>query len=150
MDSITKPEDSKPVTKLNPKQEMFARLYASDAEFFANGTQSYIEAYEPDKSQPNWYKSAQASASRMLSNVKICNRINEILELKGLNDSYVDKQLEFLITQHTDFSSKMKAIAEYNKLKSRITQNLDLKSGGELIGSLLYAPKKLDAAYDSE
>lgn len=110
--------------KLNPKQERFCQLYASDHEFFGNGVQSYIEVYEPDQSKPNWYKTALAASSRMLANVKVCDRINQLLEEGGLNDQFVDKQLTFLITQHADFGSKMSAIREYNQLKSRITKNI--------------------------
>lgn len=112
-------------TKLNPKQERFCQLYATDVEFFGNGVQAYIEAYDPNTSKPNWYKSAQASASRLLSNVIICNRINEILEDTGFNDVAIDKQLAFLITQHTDYKSKLGAIKEYNSLKKRITQKIE-------------------------
>jgi putative salt-induced outer membrane protein YdiY len=111
-----------PKQKLNPKQELFCNLYATEVEFFGNGVQSYIEAYEPDTSQKNWYKAACASASRLLSNVKVCNRINQLLEEQGLNDQNVDKQLLFLINQHADFKSKAAAIKEYNKLKQRITE----------------------------
>jgi hypothetical protein len=32
--------------KLNPKQELFCELYATDREFFGNGVQSSIEAYD--------------------------------------------------------------------------------------------------------
>lgn len=126
-------------TDLNIKQEAFAQLYATSQEFFANGVQSYIEVYDPDRSKNGWYKIACQSASQLLSNIKVCKRINELLELRGLNDMFVDKQLELLITQHVDFSSKMKAIAEYNKLKSRITAKTestitaDVTSNGETI-----------------
>lgn len=107
-------------TALNPKQEKFCQLYATDAEFFGNGVQAYIEAYEPSTSKKNWYKAACASASRLLSNAKVCNRINQILEESGFNDVAVDKQLAFLLTQHADFKAKLGAIKEYNKLKARI------------------------------
>lgn len=109
---------------LNPKQEKFCQLYATDKEFFGNGVESYVEVYDVDQSKPNWYKSACSSASRLLSNVKVCERINTLLEEGGLNDQFVDKQLVFLITQHADFGSKMAAIREYNQLKSRITKNI--------------------------
>ncbi len=112
--------------ELTPKQEMFCQLYATDREFFGNGVQSYMEAYDPDQSKPNWYKSAQASASRLLSNVIICNRIAELLEDGGLNDQYVDKQLLFLITQFDNPNAKITAIKEYNKLKQRITDKKDV------------------------
>ena len=115
---------SKEITKLDlkPQQERFCQLYSSDEEFFANGTQSYIEAYDINTSSPGAYKSAQASASRLLSNVIILRRINDLLELRGLNAPFVDKQLEFLITQNADFGSKIRAIQEYNQLQQRISK----------------------------
>lgn len=122
---------------LNLNQEKFCQLYATETEFFGNGVQSYIEAYNPDTSKPNWYKTCLASASRLLTNVKVIDRINELLEEQGLNDSFVDKQLKFIITQHADFGSKMQAIKEYNKLKSRITDKADITSGGNAIQPLL-------------
>lgn len=106
--------------KLSLQQQAFCELYSSDREFFGNGTQSYLEAYDVDTSKPNAYKVAQASASRLLSNVIILNKINELLELRGLNDTFIDKQLEFLVTQNAELSTKLAAIKEYNKLKSRI------------------------------
>lgn len=118
---------------LTPKQEAFCQLYATESEFFGNGVQSYIEAYEPDQTRPNWYKSACSSASRLLSNVKVITRINTILEQTGLNDAFIDKQLSFLITQHSDFTSKLGAIKEYNKLRQRITEKKDITSNGKTI-----------------
>lgn len=107
------------MTQLNPKQLKFCELYASSVEFFANGYRSYIEAYDIDTSAPGAYKSAMSSASRLLRSDKICAKINEILDLRGLNDPFVDKQLEFLITQHADFTNKLGAIKEYNTLRKR-------------------------------
>lgn len=121
------------MAKLNPKQEEFCRLYATEVEFFGNGVQAYIESYKPNTTKPNWYKTACASASQLLSNIKVCERINQLLEENGLNDQNVDKQLLFLINQHADFKSKVSAIKEYNKLKTRITDKLDLTSKGESI-----------------
>ena len=113
--------DKKP-RKLNPRQERFCQLYASDREFFGNGVQSYIEAYSPDQSKPNWYNVARSRASELLTNPNILNRIDELFEAGGLNDQFVDKQMEKLITQDADFKAKMSAIKEYNKLKQRITE----------------------------
>lgn len=116
----------KEVAKLNPKQELFCRLYSSDREFFGNGVQSYIEAYDIDMSKKNAYKVAQAAASRLLSNVIVLKRINELLELRGLNDAFIDKQLEFLVTQNAELSTKLSAIKEYNKLRSRIMERSEV------------------------
>lgn len=133
--------DSKPKEMtLTQKREKFCQLYATDSEFFGNGVQSYIEAYEPNMSKPNWYKTACASASQLLSNIKVCERINQILEESGFNDVAVDKQLAFLLTQHADFKSKLGAIKEYNKLKQRVNERpvVDL-SGVNVIIEGVYA-----------
>jgi len=104
--------------KLNPKQERFCILYASDREFFGNGVQSYLEAYELD-SKKSSYNTAKVNAHKLLTNTNILNRINELLEEEGLNDVFVDKQLKFAITQCAEIGSKIRAINEYNKLKGR-------------------------------
>lgn len=137
--------------ELNLKQEKFCQLYAGDKEFFGNGVQSYIEAYNPETNKPNWYKSACVSATQLLSNIKVLKRINEILELRGLNDTFVDKQLEFLITQNADLKTKVAAIREYNQLKKRITQKLEHtgKDGEpiETTSSVTYMPQPLENDY---
>jgi hypothetical protein len=112
---------------LQLKQEKFCKLYATDIEFFGNGVETYLEVYDIDKSKPNWYKTACSAASRLLSNVKVIDRITELLEEQGLNDAFVDKQLKFLLTQYADFTSKLGAIREYNKLKQRITEKSEVK-----------------------
>ena len=121
---------------VNARQELFCQLYVSK-EFFGNGVQTYIEAYDPDQSKPNWYKTAMASSSRLLTNVKVLARINELLDDSGLNDAFVDKQLLMLMTQNADFTNKLGAMKEYNKLKSRITEKVDLSSKGEKIGGFI-------------
>lgn len=127
--------------KLTPQQELFCQLYASDREFFGNGVATYIEVYEPDQTKPNWYKTACSSASQILSNIKVCKRINELLDQEGLNDSFVDKQLLYLITQHDDKGAKLAALREYNKLKGRITEKIDHTSKGEKLGYVLMPPE---------
>lgn len=112
---------------LNERQELFCQFYVS-REFFGNGVQTYIEVYKPDQTKPNWYASACSSASQILSNIKVSERINTLLDAAGLNDSFVDKQLLFLLTQHSDFGSKIAAIREYNKLKQRIIDQTVTKS----------------------
>ena len=108
---------------LTAKQEYFAQLYASDREFFGNGVESYIEAYDFDMTKKNAYNVAASAASRLLRNVSVLARINEIMELGNLNDEFVDKQLAFVITQNADFGAKIQGIREYNKLKRRITDD---------------------------
>ncbi len=112
---------TKAKSSLNEKQERFCKLYATDQEFFCNGVQAYIEAYNLPLSR---YNTAKSNAYRLLTNADILDRINELLELRGLNDSYVDKQLEKLVTQDADFKTKLGAIKEYNLLKKRVSNKI--------------------------
>lgn len=122
--------------ELNPKQKAFCELFASDKEFFGNGVQSYIEAYDIDMSKKGAYNTAKANAHRLLTNADILDYINSLFDARGLNDTFVDKQLEKLITQDAEFPTKIKAIAEYNKLKGRIVEKKDLTTKGESINPL--------------
>lgn len=135
VDQIEIPEPDEETTEgeLTPKQQFFCELYASNREFFGNGVQSYLEAYDPPRDSIHWYDSACSSASRLLGNVKVFTEINRLLEVGGLNDVAVDKQLSFVISQHADFRSKVAAIREYNALRKRIQQKIDLTSGGKPI-----------------
>lgn len=124
-------EKSKGLHKL--QKEEFCQLYVSK-EFFGNGVETYLEVYDIDRSKPSWYKTACSAASRLLSNVKVAerinqllNQVNQLLNQAGLNDANVDKQLLFLISQHADFTNKLGAIREYNKLKARIIEKVDHK-----------------------
>ncbi len=121
--------------KLNPKQELFCKLYATDREFFGNGVQAYIEAYDPPRESKAWYVAARVSASDHLTKPYIIDRINSLLEESGHNDINVDKQLLFIINQHADFKSKVAAIREYNKLKARITQKSEVNITGVAISA---------------
>lgn len=118
--------------KLTPQQALFCELYASDREFFGNGVQSYIEAYDVDTSKPGWYATAKSGASENLTKPYILERIEEIFEAHGLNDQFVDKQLEKLICQDADFKSKLGAIQEYNKMKGRIINRQQIDGGIEI------------------
>jgi len=109
---------------LNEKQELFCRLYASHEEFFGNGIQSYAKAYNIDFSKKGSYNVAKANAHRLLTNADILKRIDELFEAHGLNDTFVDKQLEKLIIQEADFKSKLGAIKEYNLLKKRVSNKI--------------------------
>jgi hypothetical protein len=105
---------------LTLEQEKFCQNFVSEGEFFGNGVQSYISAYAIDLSKKNAYQTARAKASILLTKGNICKRITELIDESGLNDFNVDKQLLIAIQQCADFGSKVRAISEYNNLKSRI------------------------------
>lgn len=131
---------------LNPKQELFCQLYATDREFFGNGVQAYIEAYDPDQSKRNWYQTARSRASELLSTPNVCARINELLEDGGFNNVNVDKQHLFLINQHADLGAKRAAIHDYNELKRRIKNKMELDLSPDTKEALELAKKALSKA----
>lgn len=110
--------------RLTPKNKRFCELFATDREFFGNGVQSYIKAYNIDLSKSNAYAGAGRGANRLLKNAKILAYINKLLKVV-LNEAHVDKQLAFLITQNVDFKAKMSAIKEFNALRQRVTKKFE-------------------------
>jgi hypothetical protein len=116
---LEQPTEDSIETELTLKQKRFCELYVSE-DFFANGTQSYIKAYGIDISKKGATKTAQVSASRLLSNVIVCQYIASLLDASGLNDAFVDKQRLFLITQNTDLAVKRQALVDYDKVQGRI------------------------------
>ena len=115
--------------ELNAKQLLFCNYYVSE-ETYGNGVRSYCKAYNVDYNDIKQQASARHSASLLLNDVNICKYINSLLDGAGLNDQFVDKRLLFLISQSEDKGSCLQAIKEYNKLKSRITDKLDVKVSG--------------------
>ncbi len=114
-------------TGLTLQMEEFCQLYATNREFFGNGTQAYIEAYYIDVNKPGKYRSAIANASRLLTKDNILRRINELLKLDTLNDSSADRTLAFWMEQRAHPTVSMDAVKEYNKLKGRITEKVEKK-----------------------
>lgn len=112
-------------TSLIPQHEMFCQLFVSQ-EFFANGAKSYLQVY-PNSSEKN----ASGSARDLLAKPSIQRRINELIDQSGLTDSFVDKQLLFCITQMVDLKAKLAAIKEYNRLRGRVIERVDVTSYGD-------------------
>ena len=50
-----------------------------------------------------------------------------MLEEAWLNDNFVDKQMLFLISQHSDLWVKARMIEAYNKLKQRFVEKSEEK-----------------------
>lgn len=147
-------EDEK---KLNVNQELFCQLYIKNSELFGNGTECYGEAYgykfdELDNSDevidPETKKVIQygtlskarnvcaVESHKQLRKPKIQARLTELLN-ELLKDDIVDSQLAKLIMQDYKPEAKIAAIREYNKLKQRITDKVDLTSKGKAIGNAI-------------
>lgn len=128
-----------PENPLNPKHELFCQYYVLNENLFGNATFSYAEAYDykldtlsktrkTDKKgktiQDSEYDKAcnvcAVEGHRLLRNPKIQNRITALLN-QILRDEVVDSQLAKVILQDGELRPKVAAIAEYNKLRGRIT-----------------------------
>lgn len=118
-----KPDET---TGLNPRQEKFVRLYTQNDELFGNATLSYAEAYGYNLDEmvgderKKMYDSCSAQSSRLLRIDKIQKRKIELLN-ELLKNEIVDAKLAELIK-----GGDMMAIREYNKLKGRITDKMDI------------------------
>lgn len=112
--------------KLNSNQLLFCQYYVSE-EYFGNGVKSYCKAYNIDVTDIQKYNNARFKASDLLSLPHISEHINKLLDDAGLNDNFVDKRLLFLMSQNEDKSTSLGAIREYNKLRNRITDRLEIK-----------------------
>jgi len=122
--------------KIKLRQEKFCKFYVSDdRDFFGNGVESYMEAYDIGKDR---YNTAKVNASQLLTKPNIIKRINELLETGGFNEENVDKQHLFLINQYADLKTKMQAIKEYNAVKNRVTKHIDVTSKGEVVKGFNY------------
>ncbi len=128
-------------TKLKPNNEKFCQLYLEDGV----GVRAYGQAYGLDITNSLQYMVAAAGASRLLKNVKIGKRLNELMTLAGFTDEGVDNQLNFLIQQHDDKKAKLGAIKEYNNLKKRTGQNKSVFQGNTFnLGQLLDRANAID------
>jgi len=125
--------------RLTLQQEAFCQFYADPkSQCFGNGTEAYCKAFT-DTSR----SSARRSASNLLTNTDVLDRISGLVKLEGLNDTFVDQQLHFLIRQNGDLSTKLGAIREYNKLRMRIVHRME----AQVIGPTIYTPQKLPDNY---
>jgi hypothetical protein len=109
------------IKRLNMRQDLFCKIYATDPECMGSGTYAYMKAYGIKS-----YDVAKASATQMIAKPHIMARINEYIDTDGFNDMNVDKQLGYVVNQHKDLHAKVKGIQEYNKLKKRIINTLEI------------------------
>lgn len=153
--------------ELNACQEAFCNYYTGNDILFGNATLCYAEAYRynldmldhddakfvlvdkktgkqekiEDSSYDKAYNVCSVSGFRLLRNPKIQTRINKILN-EMMRDDIVDTEIMHTIRQRTDYSAKMSAIKEYNKIKDRITSKTDITSGGEKLNLVLISDEE--------
>lgn len=111
---------------LNINQIHFVIYYMSN-DSMGSGVDAYCKAYGLNRNSKNDYTNAMSQATNFLKDMKILNFFNYMLDSLYLNDHFVDKQLGFLITQNSDMNAKVQGIREYNKLRNRIENNLNIQ-----------------------
>jgi hypothetical protein len=147
--------DDKP---LKPQHELFCQLYVKNEELFGNGTLSYAEAYNykletlsheetrdeggeliEQSEYTKAYNVCSVQAHALLRMPKIQDRITILLN-EMLKDHIVDAQLAKVILQDEKLEPKISAIREYNKIRQRITEKVDVTSGGERVTGFQLIP----------
>jgi hypothetical protein len=143
---------------LKPQHELFCQLYVKNEELFGNGTQCYAEAYNykleslsheqvrdeednliEDSEYNKAYNVCSVQAHVLLRMPKVQQRITALLN-EMLKDDIVDAQLAKVILQDEKLEPKISAIREYNKIRQRITEKVDLTSGGEKVQGFQLIP----------
>ncbi len=121
MFSPTIKKQKKVLKSLNLKQDLFCRIYANDPLFMGNASQAYAKAFHLSN-----IDSAKVGALRLLDKPEITGKINEYLSSEGFNNENMDKQLLYVANQHRDLHAKIKGIQEYNKLKKRVNNVIEI------------------------
>ncbi len=106
--------------KLNLKQDLFCKIFATDPAILGNASHAYMKAYGGS------YLVATSAGKRLLEKPEITAKIQEYLSNEGFNDISIDKKHNFLVHQNKDLNVSLKAIQEYNKLKKRIDNKIEL------------------------
>lgn len=110
--------------QISTEQEKFCKLFVRDPKLQGKSFECYMKVYGPDLEPHQTPELVRRQAKELLADDRIISYLNTLLEEDGFNDASVDKHHLFLINQFGDFSTKMKAIQEYNKLKKRIDNTL--------------------------
>lgn len=150
-----------PPIDLSIEEELFCKYYTQNTETYGNATMSYAEATKTDLdslskireldkkgkeiSGTSEYDKAYAVCSvqgwRLLRKDKIQKFIRVCLN-EILTDEVVDSELAKVILQDGELDVKVNGIKEYNKLRKRITEKMDLTSDGKIVGFTYVVPEK--------
>ena len=140
--------------ELSIKDLYFCKLYIEHDVWRGNATMCYSEAFNynleelskvrPKNGESEYEKKhrvCRVMGARLLAKTSIQKHCNKLLK-KLFTAKAVDRELTRVMTQDEDRASKMAAIREFNKLKKRITDKLDLTSKGQPIKMVSYEEVK--------
>jgi stage III sporulation protein SpoIIIAA len=117
---MNKPKDYK---EPKDKQKIFSELYTG--KYFANGVDSYCEAYGIDlEKQPQRIGSVRASVTRLLKNANILAYIRELRGEYNLVEEIVNNEHAFLILQNAELGVKLGAIKHFRELNNKIENKI--------------------------
>lgn len=142
---------------LNEKQELFCQYFVLNDLLRGNATLCYNEAYKYDldelpdgdavfkkgkliekSTHGKAYNLCSVEGARLLRNPRIQIRLTTLRNTL-LTDEVVDSKLAEVIVQDKSYHARMMGISEFNKLRQRITEKVDLTSKGEAISAITYA-----------
>lgn len=133
---------TKQTFKMSPRELLFCRYYLfgcsndkQDVYFtIGNATRSYAMAYGKylKIEEEKVYNQCGFNASMLLKKDKITTHLTKLLNDNGMNDLIIDSRL-MQIAVNASPKTAVEAIKEYNKLKMRILEKVDVTSGGKPI-----------------
>lgn len=143
---------SEPNDSLNIKQESFCHFYVENDALFGNATLAYAEAYgyaldELSKTDAEYdkegkiitestyaraYNVCSVDGHKLLRITKVQERVRKLLNTL-LRDDLVDSELVKVIKQNYKLESKVSAIREYNKLRNRIKETIDVQLTSKVV-----------------
>ena len=136
--------------KININHKRFCELYVKNQELFGNATLCYAIAFGfnleslsqeaiysdldenghreklEDSPYTKAYNTCSVNGKRLLSYAKINDYINELLN-ELMTDDNADAELAWVMHQRAELGPKIQAIREFNKVKGRITEHIDMK-----------------------
>lgn len=122
--------------QLTPEMEQFCVAYATF--HFGHGVKAYAHAYGHEidfdvlkygdgkkrEVERKKYMVCGSAASRLLKNVKILQRIHEVNE-ENITEGKVGFEVSRMMLQNKDYSSKLRAIELWYKLKGKLGDSQD-------------------------
>lgn len=139
---VPNPENKKPAVKtrwkkawssrkdeswLTDLQRLFCKIYAQDLEYMGNWVYAYSQAFWISIEEKWWYATCASWAHRLLKQSHVLSEIKKLMDLT-MNEVMADRELAFLVTQHSDLSVKRAALRDWNELNWRIKQKIEQRN----------------------
>ena len=121
-----------PKKKLNANQEAFCQYFVNNEECFGNATRSYAMAYGRDLDDPKINHAIRSDGYHLMGKEAIKARLQELLDIL-ISDTIVDIELARVIKQNENLAAKVSAIKEYNAVKKRTLNKVELELPQSLV-----------------